>query len=75
MAIEEQYAQLKASIKHNTKKILEYEYRLEKDKHKLKQLERKVCICPACNHIQEIPKTKATEIICKYCGLTFLRAD
>lgn len=72
-AIEEQYKQLKASIKHNTKKLLEYERRLEKDKAELKRLERKVCVCPACNHIQEIPKTKATEIICRYCGLTFFK--
>ena len=72
-AIEERYKQLKAGIKHNNKKFLEYKRRLEKDEAELKKLEKKICICPACNQAQEILNPKATSITCRYCGLTFYK--
>ncbi len=68
MTIEERVEHLKSSIKHNKKVADRTQRLLEKEESELKKLEKKICICPACNKMQELKSLKVTHIICKYCG-------
>ena len=73
-ALESQIERLQLSIKHNEKVVEKTQRLLDKEKLELKKLEKRVFVCPACNKIQGLKSSKATKLVCRYCGYQVIKS-